>query len=198
MGLNEAFENGETPLEDEEKEGIKIKTISSKSELNEFEQQNIEDALAWITRKNLNQETILSQKFIRQVHHQMFKNVWKWSGKFRKSDKNIGTHHKEISVSLKILCDDTSYWIENKTFEPDEIAIRFKHKLVSIHCFPNGNGRHSRLMADIIIEKVFGEKVFTWGMHSNISSIQLRETYIKSIRAADQNNFAPLLKFCRT
>jgi Fic-DOC domain mobile mystery protein B len=197
MELNEN-ETGETPLDEEEREGLKLHFISLKSELNEFEQQNIEDAMAWLEGKQLSQNNILSQKFICQLHDKMFCKVWKWSGKFRNSDKNIGTHYKEIPVALKILCDDTLYWIENKIFDPDEIAIRFKHKLVSIHCFPNGNGRHSRLMADIIIEKVFGENVFTWGMHLNASGIQLRETYIKSIRAADQNNYEALLEFCRT
>jgi len=198
MELSDFEENGETPLEEEDKEGLKLNFISSKSELNEFEQQNIEDAMVWIEGKRLNQNNILSSKFICQLHDKMFCKVWKWSGKFRTSDKNIGIHHKEIPIALKILCDDTSYWIEHKIFEPDEIAIRFKHRLVSIHCFQNGNGRHSRLMADIIIEKIFKLNIFTWGMHSKLESIKIREKYIKAVRAADENNFTLLVIFSRT
>lgn len=198
MELSDFDEMGETLLEEEDREGLKLNFISSKSELNEFEQQNIEDAMTWIVRKQLNQNNILSSKFICQLHDKMFCKVWKWSGNFRKSDKNIGIHHKEIGIALKVLCDDTKYWIDHKIFEPDEIAIRFKHRLVSIHCFQNGNGRHSRLMADIIIEKIFKLNIFTWGIHSNLESIKIREKYIKAVRSADENNYTPLLKFSRS
>ena len=100
-------------------------------------------------------KTILTEVFIRNVHKRMFNNIWIWAGKFRKTNKNIGIDQWQISTELKTLLDDANYWIENNTYSPDEIAIRFKHRLVSIHCFPNGNGRHSRLMADIIIEKIY-------------------------------------------
>ncbi len=64
-----------------------------------------------------------------------------------------------ISVELKHLLDDTQFWIDHTTYPPDEIAVRFKHRIVSIHCFPNGNGRHTRLMGDIIVEKIFKRPV---------------------------------------
>ncbi|MEY2595312.1 MAG: hypothetical protein RI965_584 [Bacteroidota bacterium] len=198
MELNEDVENSQTPLSEEEREGLKLTFISSKKELNEFEQQNIEEAMLWLVRKSLSANNILTQKFICKLHERMFYNVWSWAGKFRTTDKNIGIHHKEINVALKILCDDVLYWINHKIFEPEEIAIRFKHKLVSIHCFPNGNGRHSRLMADIVIEKIFKQQVFTWGIDLKESNQSIREAYIKSIRDADQNNYKPLLKFSRS
>jgi fido (protein-threonine AMPylation protein) len=94
--------------------------------------------------------------------------------------------------------DDAKYWIDNKIYQPDEMAIRFKHQLVSIHCFPNGNGRHSRLMADIIAEKLFQQPVFTWGASSLIKQGEMRSQYIIAIKKADQGDIYPLLQFARS
>ena len=155
MELNITNSNSNTPLSEEEKEGLLIPTIINHAQLDEYEQANIEDALQWIVLKSFSIEKILTETFIKQIHKRMFGTVWKWAGQFRQSEKNLGIPWIYISIRLKNLLDDVNYWIEHKTYEPDEIAIRFKHVLVSIHCFPNGNGRHSRIMADIIIEKIF-------------------------------------------
>ena len=159
MGLTPEYIDGQTPLDDDEQEGLLITTISTRGELDEFEQLNIEEAIIWSLRRSFKLEDVFTESFITTLHIQMYGNVWKWAGEFRKSNKNIGVDKFEISVELNKLLNDTIYWIENKVFEPDEIAIRFKHRLVSIHCFPNGNGRHSRLIADIIIEKIFKQNL---------------------------------------
>ena len=127
----------------------------------------------------------------------MLGDVWKWAGKFRKSEKNIGVDWTRISVELRMLLDDTRYWIDNNTYSPDEVAIRFKHRLVSIHCFPNGNGRHSRIMADIIIESVFDKEVFTWNNSNLVKPDDARIEYINSILKADNGNIQPQLDFAR-
>jgi len=124
--------------------------------------------------------------------------VWAWAGSFRKTDKNIGIDKYQIPVALKVLCDDALYWLENKTYPPEEIAIRFKHKIVSIHCFPNGNSRHSRLMGDIIIEKLLGEEPFSWGAGNLSKAGVIRSTYLKALKAADVGEYASLLAFART
>ena len=154
MGLTPEYIEGQTPLDDDEQEGLLITTITTRGELDEFEQLNIEEAIIWSLRRSFKLEDVFTESLIKTLHIKMYGNVWKWAGEFRKSNKNIGVDKFEISVELNKLLNDTIYWIENKVFEPDEIAIRFKHRLVSIHCFPNGNGRHSRLIADIIIEKI--------------------------------------------
>lgn len=161
MGLDFDYKDGQTPISEEEKVGLKIKSITTQGELDEFEQFNIEKAVEWTIRTKLNPEKILTERFIKDLHKRMYGDVWKWPGDFRQSEKNIGIPWIQIGIELKNLLDDTKYWIENKTYSPEEIAIRFKHRIVSIHCFPNGNGRHSRMMADIIIESVFGKKIFT-------------------------------------
>jgi Fic-DOC domain mobile mystery protein B len=197
MGLDFKYIDGQTPLSEEEKEGLRIKTITIRGELDELEQLNIEKAVEWTLINKFVKDKILSEKFIKSVHKKMFGKVWKWAGTFRKSEKNIGVDWIKIGIELRILLDDTNYWIENDTYPPDEIAIRLKHRLVSIHCFPNGNGRHSRIMADIIIESVFGKEVFTWNNSDLVKPDNARKEYIDSIKKADNGTIEPLLEFAR-
>jgi Fic-DOC domain mobile mystery protein B len=131
MGLDLEYEEGQTPLNEEEKEGLLIKTITTHAELDEYEQLNIENAIEWLIKQKLKKETILTDHFIKVLHKRMFGKVWKWAGEFRQSEKNIGVKWINIWHDLKVLLDDTNYWIDNATFPPDEIAIRFKHRLVN-------------------------------------------------------------------
>lgn len=124
--------------------------------------------------------------------------MWAWAGNFRKTEKNIEIDKYQIPAALKVLCDDAFFWIDNETYPPGEIAIRFKHKIVSIHCFPNGNGRHSRLMGDIIVEKLFGEESFSWGAGNLSKAGDTRSTYLQALKAADAGEHAPLLAFARS
>lgn len=195
MGLDLEYIDGQTPIDEEEKEGLLIETVSTKTELDEFEQLNIEEALQWVFGKKFKAEQVFSEKFIRNLHKRMYGNIWAWAGTFRKSDKNIGVDKHQIPMQLKVLCDDALYWIENRTYSPEEIAIRFKHRLVSIHCFPNGNGRHSRLMADIIIEKLFNKEPFSWGASNLSKATETRTAYLQAVKQADQNKYQPLLDF---
>ena len=127
----------------------------------------------------------------------MYGDVWKWAGKFRISEKNIGIPWPQIGIELKKLLEDIKYWIENNTFLPEEMAIRFKHRLVAIHCFPNGNGRHSRLMADIIMESIFGKEIFTWHQSNMVKADETRKKYIDALRKADNGNINPLIEFAK-
>ena len=198
MGLALNYIDGQTPLDEDEKEGLLIKTISTRGELDEFEQKNIEDALSWILSRRFKLENVLTESFVKNIHYKMYGDVWKWAGKFRDSNKNIGVDKFEIGVELKVLLDDARYWVEKETYEPDEIAIRFKHRVVSIHCFPNGNGRHSRMMADILINKILGKDLFSWGSANLGKGGSDRKSYIESLRDADRGNIEPLLKFSRS
>ena len=197
MGLNLGAQYGQTPLEEEEKEGLLIKSIATKEELDEFEQQNIEQALLWTMSRKMKPEVLFSEKFMCRLHKEMFGEVWKWGGKFRTSEKNLGIESWKISIDLKTLCDDALFWVKNEVYSPDETAIRFKHRLVSIHCLPNGNGRHSRLLADLIAEKIFGVPPFSWGMKKD-STKSSRQDYLKAIKLADQNIYEELIKFARS
>ncbi|MBC7606164.1 MAG: mobile mystery protein B [Burkholderiales bacterium] len=197
MGLEFVYQEGQTPLSEEEKEGLLIKTITTHGELDEYEQLNIEKAIQWIMRQKLKKETILTEEFIKALHKRMLGEVWSWAGEFRRSEKNIGVSWIKIGMELKVLLDDTLYWINNETYHPDEIAIRFKHRIVNIHCFANGNGRHSRIMADIIIESVFGYPVFSWNHSNMVKADETRKSYITAIRGGDKGDIKPLMAFAR-
>lgn len=195
MGLNLDYIYGQTPIDEDERQDLLIETISSKTELDEFEQLNIEEAMQWLYGRNIKAKDIFTEHFIRNLHKRMFGNVWAWAGAYRKSNKNIGVDKTEIPVAVKMLCDDAVFWVDNDTYPLEEIAIRFKHRIVSIHCFPNGNGRHSRLIADIIIEKVFSKNIFTWGVADLYRDGASRKAYLKAVKAADNGEYTPLIEF---
>lgn len=197
MGLELEYIEGQPPIDEEEKTGLRIKTIATQGELNEFEQQNIELAIEWTLLNTFTVDEILTEAFIKTVHKKMFGNVWKWGGQFRTTNKNLGVPWFEIRIHLRQLLDDCKYWIDHNIFSEDEIAIRFKHRLVSIHVFPNGNGRHSRLMADLLVQAL-GKEEFTWGSQNLTPDGDIRRKYIFAIQCADAGDCEPLLKFART
>jgi Fic-DOC domain mobile mystery protein B len=198
MGLDIDYIDGQTPLDEDEMEGLLIPSIATRAELDEFEQQNIEQAMQWTLGRSLKPGVIFTEDFIRTVHKRMYGDVWAWAGSFRKTNKNIGVDKWQIPIELKTLSDDAKYWYENNTFPPDEMALRFKHRLVSIHCFPNGNGRHSRLMADIIIDKIYGQPLFSWGTLKDTNEGDARKSYLKAVKTADQGDYSLLLAFARS
>lgn len=195
MALELTYQKGQTPLDEDEKEGLKIKSISTQGELNEAERLNIEEAIDWTIRRKFRAADILTEEFVMDLHKRMYGDVWRWAGTVRKTNKNIGVDKFMIPTELKYLLDDAKYWLENKTYSPVEMAIRFKHRIVNIHCFPNGNGRHSRLMADVIHSHIYGEPVFTWSRGNLVAQGEARERYLEAIWAADAGNIEPLIAF---
>ena len=198
MGLTLKYIEGQAPLDDDEKGGLLIETISTRDELDEFEQANIQQAVEWSMKSSFLREEILSESFILKVHKKMFDEVWEWAGAKRKTNKNIGVDKYQISIEINKLLDDCNRWIDKKIFEADEIAIRFSHGLVQINIFPNGNGRHSRLMADIFISNIFYKPVFSWGRSDLSKSGELRKKYLEAIYAADKGFFKQLFDFARS
>lgn len=198
MGLKIEYIDGQTPLNEEERDGLRIPSITTREELDEFEQLNIEKAIQWTFGKKLKTEQLFSEKYIKELHKQMYGEVWKWAGTFRTSEKNIGIKSYLIAIELKQLLDDAIFWKENNTYNSEELAIRFKHRLVSIHCFANGNGRHSRLMADLIMEKLYDSNFFSWGSANLVKATETRINYIKAVRKADNNDIEPLISFAKS
>jgi Fic-DOC domain mobile mystery protein B len=185
---------GATALDAEERASLIPGHITTQGELNEWEQLNILQGEAWArTQRN----DILNDAFVRQVHKQMFGETWRWAGAFRTSDKNIGVDWFNVGIELKKLLDDVRYQIAHASYPPDEIAVRFHHRLVFIHPFPNGNGRHARLMADLLVERL-GQPRFTWGSRSLVDATDTRHSYIAALQAADAHDYAPLLAFARS
>ncbi|OIP96372.1 cell filamentation protein Fic [Candidatus Wirthbacteria bacterium CG2_30_54_11] len=194
--MNKTTISGTTPLSPDETAGLKLTHISTQAELNRFEQDNIASALDWVQKRK--PKDILNELFIKLLHKKMFALVWKWAGSFRKGDQNLGISWSGIPVEIRKLCDDTSYQIEHKSYETDEIAVRFHHRLVQIHPFPNGNGRHSRLLTDIMLEYVFQRPIFTWCGAELRKADNPRKQYIAALKAADSGDIGPLLLFVRS
>ena len=183
-----------TPLTPEEQRELIPAHIAYRSELNEAEQENITRGQDWALKSR---RDLLTKKFVTDLHRQMLGDVWRWAGKFRTSDRNLGIPFYEIPVALRQLLDDTKVWIEYKSYPSDEIAVRFHHRLVQIHPFPNGNGRHSRLMADLLVLRLGGER-FSWGSANLQAPGDVRGGYIGALKAADNHDIGPLLAFARS
>ncbi|MEX1276335.1 MAG: mobile mystery protein B [Bacteroidota bacterium] len=197
MGLDLDNTEGQTPLDENEKEGLLITTITTRGELDEFEQLGVEKAIEWTMTRTYGLDQILTEEFVREVHKRMFGDVWRWAGEFRTTDKNLGVDKTRIRVELKLLLDDCRYWIDHAVFVPDEIAVRFSHRIVTIHPFSNGNGRHSRLIADILVSHGLGRPHLSWGSISLIAKGEARSKYLRALRQADENDYRSLVEFAR-
>lgn len=198
MALEIEYQEGQTPLDEEEKAGLRIDTITTREELDEFEQLNIQKAVEWTLKNRWPAKKIFTEDFMLELHAKMYGDVWTWAGNFRKSNKNIGVPYYKVATDLRLLLDDALYWHEKETYPPEEIAIRFKHRIVAIHCFPNGNGRHSRLIADIVIANLYKSEVFSWGSSALVKADDMRTNYISALRKADRGTINDLIKFARS
>lgn len=184
-----------TPLTPEERRELIPAHIAYRSELNEAEQENIARAQEWaLARRG---RDLLTEKFLKDLHRRMLGDVWRWAGRFRTSERNLGIAFHEIPLAVRQLLDDTRARVANKAYPPDEITVRLSHRLVQIHAFPNGNGRHSRLMADLVVMSL-GRERFAWGSVGVQDAGDLRRQYIESLRAADEHDFTSLLLFARS
>lgn len=188
------YPGGATPLDPDEMEGLKFKHVTTRGELDELEQVNIESGLLWLSRQR--RKDVLTDDFSLTLHKRLFGEVWNWAGTFRRTGKNIGIDPVHIGVDLHMLMDDARYWAQHGTYVPVEAAVRLHHRMVSIHPFPNGNGRHARIMADTVLTNVYGVGPIDWaGGHDLQKMNDRRATYIAALRAADQGDLAPLLAF---
>lgn len=187
---------GQTPLDPDAAAGLRV-PVATREGLNRVEAENIAEAVRWLARRrSMTPDTILDETFLRDLHRRMFGRVWRWAGEFRRTDTNIGAPWFEVPVQLRLLLDDTAAWITSG-MDADEVAVRFSHRLVSIHPFANGNGRHSRLAADQLAIAL-GRRPFSWGAAADLTSAgERRQAYLDALRAADAGDIAPLRTFAR-
>jgi Fic-DOC domain mobile mystery protein B len=189
--------DGNTPLAPDEEADL-IPNLATRDELNEWERLNILEAYSWaLDRKRLRRLDPLKESYVRDLHRRMFDQTWKWAGRYRSTEKNLGIAPHLIRDALAGLLGDVQYWVGHGTYAPDEIAVRLHHRMVFIHPFANGNGRHARLMADVLALRL-GSPVFTWGRAELVRAGNFRERYIEALRAADGNDIQLLLRFSRS
>ncbi len=186
---------GNTPLDADETAGLLPTHITTQGALNEWEQANILEAEQWAFARK--RRDVLSMSFVFELHRRMFGTTWTWAGQARTTEKNIGVAPSEIGPHILNLLRDTQYWLDHQTYDADEIAARFHHRLVQIHTFPNGNGRHGRLMADVLLFNL-DRPHFSWGSADLYKKGDARERYLAALREADRSNVRPLMEFVRT
>jgi Fic-DOC domain mobile mystery protein B len=198
--LSHKYADGNTPIRREEAEQL-IPRISTMGELNEYEALNILRAREWVfDARTIKSVDPLDEPYVRDLHYRMFDNVWKWAGKYRQTERNIGCDPREILQRIPQLLANTRYWLENKTFPIDEALLRFHHQLTTIHPFANGNGRHARMIADVLAVK-YSQAEFTWGAGRDlVAPGDARTSYLAALRALDanDNDIKPLMEFARS
>lgn len=192
--LFQADDEANTPLTPEEREQLIPSYITLRHELNEAEQVNIGQALRWATSRK---RDVLDPDLLSALHARMFGDVWRWAGQYRTTARNIGVDAYRIPMEVRQAVDDARYRVEHETFPPDEIAVRFSHRLVAIHPFPNGNGRFSRLVGDLLARRL-GRPPFSWGRADLVDAGETRARYVEALRAADAHDVRPLLLFARS
>lgn len=187
--------DGHTELTDDDRQGLLLDYISTRGELNEAEQRNIVQAT--VKRRPPTPKELLDDRYLRGLHRAMFDEVWKWAGQYRQRETNIGIEPAHIPTEVRSLTDDARSWIEHKTYAPDELCVRFHHRLVAIHPFLNGNGRHGRIAADYLIAAL-GRDRFSWGANLGVTTDELRRRYLKALHLADRHEIQPLVTFARS
>ncbi|MEP7064225.1 MAG: mobile mystery protein B [Betaproteobacteria bacterium] len=196
MALDHKYQGGQTPLDPDEVAGLIPAHLTDQSQLDEWEQENILGAVRWLAASR--NTDVLTEGFCRELHRRMFNRTWKWAGQFRQSNKNIGCDWPQIAARLSQLLENTQFWFAKDVFPVDEAAARFHVQLVSVHAFPNGNGRHARLMTDRLLRQV-GAASFSWGDHRDLGVAgNARQDYLTSLRAADKGDFSLLMNFARS
>lgn len=192
--LFEEDDAANTPLEPAEREGLVPTYIATRAQLNAAEQENINEADRWAFGRR---RDVLNVAFLMSLHRRMLRKVWRWAGQFRTTERNIGLPPNQVEVALHQLVGDARYWVEHGTYPPDELALRFHHRLVAIHPFPNGNGRHGRMAADLLIVQLGGAR-FSWGDANLAEPAATRRAYVQALKAADEHDISPLVSFARS
>jgi len=201
--VNGSLPDGATPIDDAEAAGLIPTFVATRADLNLVEQVGIAAARTWANRSPATRtvETILSEPFVRQLHRQMYGTVWRWAGTYRTSERNIGVDPVRIPVAVHDLVDNARYWVapDATWITPEVACIRVHHPMVAIHPFPNGNGRHARLFADLLA-RGFGLPPFTWGGANLNGAGPDRAAYLAALRRADRDpdDLADLLTFAQS
>ena len=182
-----------TPLDHGETDGLKARSIETRGQLDHFEQLNLQEGLRWLS--NTRKRDPLCETFVRELHKRMFGEVWMWAGSFRITEKNIDVDPTQISVEIRKLLDDARHWIDKNTYKSVEFAAYLHHRLVTVHPFPNGNGRHARIFTDTVRQWERGEHPVSWLGDEMQHAGAVRERYIRSLRMANAGDYSELIAF---
>ena len=188
-----------TPLAPDERDELIPATLATRADLNEWERENILGARKWaLATRQLRRHDPLTEDYLRRLHRKMFDHTWRWAGRFRTTERNLGLPVHQLVPAVRDLLDDARHWLTHETYDADEIAVRVHHRLVVVHPWPNGNGRHARLLADVLIARA-GRPPFGWGREMDLTMPgRARREYLGALRATDANGYAPIVAFARS
>lgn len=203
--MSELIDNpeGATPLNLDDMLGLKYKHIDTREQLNEVEAANILQGQIWASKlnkgaKELTRDDIFNRDFVSDLHKALFGEVWEWAGHFRKRELNIGVDPKNIAVDLHNFLEDAKCWLEFKHYDNLELSARIQHRLVQIHPFVNGNGRHSRVFTDIVRVYLLNEKPIKWANAKLENMTEERNSYISGLREADVGDLSTFIKYLQS
>ncbi len=186
------YPKGATPIDPDEAQALIPGHITAQSELNEWESQNIQKAVTWsLSRRRTG---VLTAEFVNELHRRMFDQTWEWAGAYRRSDKNMGVPWEQVAVEVHKLLGDAGFWLAESVYSVQESAIRLHYRMVMIHPFVNGNGRHARLLADVLLYNRDLPRI-KWGGSELDTPGEARSNYLQALRAADQGDYAQLLSY---
>jgi len=193
---------GETPLTSEDLRGLKLPFVRTRAQLSAVEAPNIVSGKQWALKSTRSRvPDMLTVEYLLELHRRMFGDVWEWAGEIRSTElQNVfAASVPDIRPQLSNLYEDAvEYWLKDERMTADEFALRFHHRVVKIHPFRNGNGRHARLIADVLLSKHFSAAPFTWGGDAQLGTgDRHRQTYLEGLEAADRGDHGPLMRLCR-
>jgi Fic-DOC domain mobile mystery protein B len=191
--------NGATPLGPDETIGLLMDHIETRDELNELENTNILQGLNWLgSLPKQSVDDLLSMEFVEELHRRLFGEIWSWAGSYRTRELNIGCDPFQIRPNLHNLLEDIKCWIEFRHYDSLELSARIQHQVVKIHPFPNGNGRHSRILTDCVRMMLLGKPPLTWSADNLDNQTEERNQYISALRQADMGDYEPLVIYLRS
>ena len=194
---------GATPIEAEDLDGLIPDFVATRADLNQVEFENIANALPWAMRQARvgGAPRLFESAFVFELHRRMFGDVWTWAGSQRRRETNIGVPPHQIPMALRQGLDDARYWHEHDVYPIDHRAARIHHRLVVVHPFPNGNGRCTRLIADLYLQSV-GSPPFSWAtgrLDGGAEALRdVRRAYAAALDAAPADDYAALVAFARS
>ena len=189
MGLKIQYAKGATPLDPDDADGLIPSHMTTQGQLNEWEYANVARGEEWAF--STRHRNLLTVEFLQTLHRRMFGDTWSWAGTIRKKETSpVGVAPENIRPEVKTLLEDVDAQIKDGTWSIEEIAARFHHRIVYIHPFPNGNGRFSRTITDLLLSQA-GKDGFTWGDDLEQDGAA-RELYIAALQTADKKDYGPL------
>lgn len=189
---------GATPLSPDDLLGLKLPHVQTRAQLNEIEAANILQGQNWVSSlKVLTLDDIFSRDFVIALHKNLFGDIWQWAGTFRLRELNIGVEPKNIPIDLHNFLEDAKCWLEFKHFSDLELSARIQHKLVQIHPFVNGNGRHARIFTDIVRVFLLNKKPLRWAKAKLEDMTTERAAYIAGLRKADGGDFSEMVDYLK-